>query len=418
MAAENTSFISNPYESSKPFACVTLSSVTKLLPTNYLIWQLQVEAFLDGYDLLQYPDGSLPAPPQLITNTATPSVTTPNPAYQTWRRQDRLVYAALLTTLSDEVASLVSQTHTSHALWTLLKNTYAKASRSHLKHLKERLRMASKGTQSITTYMNSLKQTSDLLASLGSPVPTEDMTDHILRGLDDGYRAVIDGVNARDTPIAFDELLEKLLIQELSLVAAQRQPPAPLTALNAQARPSYNNNNKSRSGQFSVQPNSHNGTRKPFLGRCQWCNVKGHILSQCHTFKRQHPGVPPPPRASMSYPGQAQANTAVVAHSQTDFLVDRGATHHVTNDLDNLALHHPYNGPDSLFMGNGTGLNISHSGTLLLNGFSLSNVLCVPAMKQKVLSVSKLTAQTNSAVVFLPNSFYVKDLKTGQTVRV
>jgi hypothetical protein len=130
-------------------------------------------------------------------------VTTANPAYQTWRRQDRLIYGALLTTLSNEVASLVSQTKTSQDLWTLLKNTYAKASRSHLKQLKERLWKASKGTQSITTYMHSLKQTGDLLASLGSPISVEDMTDYILCGLDDGYRAVIDVVNARDNSITF-----------------------------------------------------------------------------------------------------------------------------------------------------------------------------------------------------------------------
>jgi hypothetical protein len=96
-------------------------------------------------------------------------------------------------------------------------------------------------------------------------------------------------------------------------------------------------------------------------------------------------------------------------------LVDSGATHHITNDLANMAIHHPYTGPDSLFMGNGSGLNISHSGTLLINDLSLSNALCVPSMKQQVISVSQLTQQTNSAILFLPNSFYVKDLKTGQT---
>ncbi|WVZ17514.1 hypothetical protein V8G54_010496 [Vigna mungo] len=60
------------------------------------------------------------------------------------RRQDRLIYGALLTTLSPEVASLVSQTTTSHDLWTLLQRTYAKASRSHLKQLKECLHTVSK----------------------------------------------------------------------------------------------------------------------------------------------------------------------------------------------------------------------------------------------------------------------------------
>ncbi|KAK2387631.1 hypothetical protein QL285_061384 [Trifolium repens] len=65
-------YIANPYEPSKPFACITLSGVTKLLPTNYLNWKLQVEAFLDGFDLLKYPDGSFPAPTATITTTATP----------------------------------------------------------------------------------------------------------------------------------------------------------------------------------------------------------------------------------------------------------------------------------------------------------------------------------------------------------
>jgi len=66
-------------------------------------------------------------------------------------------------------------------------------------------------------------------------------------------------------------------------------------------------------------------------------------------------------------------------------------------------------------MGNGSCLNISHSGTLLINDLSLSNVLCVPSMKQKIISVSQLTKQTNSTVLFLPHSFYVKDLQTSQT---
>jgi len=144
----------------------------------------------------------------MITTTPETLVTKENPAYQTWRRHDRLIYGALLTTLSNEVASLVSQTKTSHDLWTLLKNTYAKASRIHLKQLKERLRTTSKGTQYITTYMQFLKQTGDLLASLGSPISIEDVIDYILRSLDEGYRVVIDRVNAMDNLITFDDLLK------------------------------------------------------------------------------------------------------------------------------------------------------------------------------------------------------------------
>ncbi|AES99877.1 hypothetical protein MTR_5g085740 [Medicago truncatula] len=199
-------------------------------------------------------------------------------------------------------------------------------------------------TQSITTYIHSLKQTGDLLASLGSPLFVEDITDYILRGLNDGYRTVIDGGNARDNSITFDDILEKLLIQELSTVAVQQQTSTPFTTLNAQARLIYNY--KPRPAHLPAQSNQRIGNR--------------HVLSQCRTFRRQHPGIPPRPRDS------PQVNTAAAGPQQTDF----------------MAIHHPYTGPDSLFMGNDSCLNISHSGTLLINDLSLSNALCVPSMKQ------------------------------------
>ncbi|WVY96580.1 hypothetical protein V8G54_028731 [Vigna mungo] len=121
-----------------------------------------------------------------------------------------------------------------------------------------------------------------------------------------------------------------------------------------------------------------------------------------------------PPSSSSANPRQVWVHTATAGTSQNNFLVESGATHHVTNDLDNLAPHHLYTGPNSLFMGNGSSLNITHSGTLLLNDLSLSHTLCVPSMQQKILSVSQLTKQTNSAVVSLPSSFYVKNLQTCQ----
>jgi len=79
--------------------------------------------------------------------------------------------------------------------------------------------------------------------------------------------------------ITFDELLEKLLIQELSITDVQQQTHTPLTALNAQVRSNYNNN-KPRLAQLPTQSNQRPGNRKPFLGKCQWCNVREHVLSQ------------------------------------------------------------------------------------------------------------------------------------------
>ena len=58
--------------------------------------------------------------------------------------------------------------------------------------------------------MNAIKVCTDQLALLGAKVDQEDITDRVLEGLDDSYQGVIDVVNARDMPISFSELHEKL----------------------------------------------------------------------------------------------------------------------------------------------------------------------------------------------------------------
>ncbi|KAG2397350.1 Retrovirus-related Pol polyprotein from transposon RE1 Retro element 1 [Vigna angularis] len=109
-----------------------------------------IETILDGLDLYKFLDGSHPTLVAFINNTDTPPVSQANPAYLSWKRQDRLIYGALLTTLSDSVASLITQTKTSVALWSTLKGTFARASRGHVKQLKDCLHSTVKGTLSVT----------------------------------------------------------------------------------------------------------------------------------------------------------------------------------------------------------------------------------------------------------------------------
>lgn len=46
--------------------------------------------------------------------------------------------------------------------------------------------------------------------------------------------------------------------------------------------------------------------------------------------------------------------------------MDSGATHHMTSDLQNLSLHQSYNGDDSVLLGDGSGISITHTGSLSL----------------------------------------------------
>ena len=95
------------------------------------------------------------------------------------------------------------------------------------------------------------------------------------------------------------------------------------------------------------------------------------------------------------------------------WLLDNGASHHVTVDLNNLTLHVHYDGPNDI--GDGTRLHITHSGTTSLstpsNSFTLHNVLCVSHMKINLISISQFFKTNKTSVEFLPSSFRVKDLQ-------
>jgi hypothetical protein len=72
--------------------------------------------------------------------------------------------------------------------------------------------------------------------------------------------------------------------------------------------------------------------------------------------------------------------------------MDSGATSHVTSDINNLSSSQPYNGPEAVHIGNGTGLFIAHKGSTIFptefKPLLLNNILHVPAITKNLLSVS------------------------------
>ena len=92
---------------------------------------------------------------------------------------------------------------------------------------------------------------------------------------------------------------------------------------------------------------------------------------------------------------------------------DTGATHHVTSDLDNLSIHSPYHGSDSVQVGNGAALTISNIGIATLktpwSQFSLRNVLHCPRAFANLLFIQQFSHDNHCYFCFDDNGFCVKD---------
>lgn len=156
------------------------------------------------------------------------------------------------------------------------------------------------------------------------------------------------------------------------------------------------------------------GSSSTHKNTCQICGSTSHEAIDC--FDRMNPeifGRVPPAKLA-----------ALCAHYSSkpslSWLLDSGATSHITNDIANLSVASPYTGEDKVYIGDGKCLSIHNIGTSSLNtshtSFKLSNVLHVPAMKHNLLSAYQFLKDNNCALTLDPNGFTIKDRVSGKTL--
>lgn len=112
------------------------------------------------------------------------------------------------------------------------------------------------------------------------------------------------------------------------------------------------------------------------------------------------------------------ANCAATSKTQdSKWLIDSAASHNITGDLVNLSIHSEYDGTDEVMLGDGTGLVVSHIGSLSLNSphktFYLRDTLYVSNIHKNLISMHHFTKQNNVFVEFHSFYFLVKDQTTG-----
>jgi hypothetical protein len=69
-----------------------------------------------------------------------------------------------------------------------LATTYAMPSHGRIKQAKGQLKMITKGSDSVTMFLQLIKAKADEHALLGAPLDVEDLIDKILDGLSDEYK--------------------------------------------------------------------------------------------------------------------------------------------------------------------------------------------------------------------------------------
>jgi hypothetical protein len=402
----------------------------KLTKGNFMAWRTQILAYIKGQDAYGFLDGSSLPPAQTIPNPSTAAgapATVVNPDFLAWNQRDQMILSILISTLSEPYVVHAVGSPSASSLWNTLLTMYASQAHARVMQIYFQLAIVKKGTNSITEYFQTIKTLSDTLAAAGQPLNDFESVSFLLKGLGSEYDPFVTSVTTRVDPLSVDELYGHLFAHEMRLeqqiLSIDVHPPAAnITTRTSNfrgrgfcgrgSRP-YNQgrgsfNNRGRGSYFSTDAAS----SRPI---CQICGKPGHTTVRCY-YQQDQPESSQPPKPYQPSNPQGYYSTPILPAEEL-WYPDTGATHHLTGHLQNLNLaQEEYHGQDQIRIGDGTGLNISHTGTASLplsrRKFILQQILHIPSICKNLMSVRKFALDNSVFFEFHASYFLIKDKQT------
>jgi GAG-pre-integrase domain len=105
-----------------------------------------------------------------------------------------------------------------------------------------------------------------------------------------------------------------------------------------------------------------------------------------------------------------------LGHSTINWVIDSGATDHMTWDQNKLQNIIPTVEPQHILVANRNKVQIKGLGTTKLLTKDIQNILYLPAFNSNLLSISKITRDLNCKVIFSPHEVIFQDQESGKKI--
>ncbi|RVW82011.1 Retrovirus-related Pol polyprotein from transposon RE1 [Vitis vinifera] len=415
----------------------------KLNGHNYLQWSQSVLLFICGKGKDEYLTGEAVMPE------------TTEPGFRKWKIENSMIMSWLINSMNNDIGENFLLFGTAKDIWDAAKETYSSSENtSELFQVESALHDFRQGEQSVTQYYNTLTrywQQLDLFethswnvrmmpATYRQIVEQKRLFKFFLglnRELDD-VRGRIMGIKPLPSlREAFSEVRREESRKKVMM--GSKEQPAPTLNASALAARSFNSSGGDR--------------QKRDRPWCDYCKKPGHYKETCWKLHGKPADWKPKPRVdrdgrahvaanseSTSVPEPSPFNkeqmemlqkllsqvgsgsTTGVAFTANrggmrPWIVDTGASDHMTGDAAILQNYKPSNGHSSVHIADGSKSKIAGTGSIkLTKDLYLDSVLHVPNLDCNLLSISKLARDLQCVTKFYPNLCVFQDLKSGKMI--
>ena len=369
-------------------------SIDKLNASNWMTWKFQMRHLLLAKGLWGYVDGS-----EVLAEDATTAT------QADFRKKSQKAFSTLVMAISTPQLYLVTSCDKPKDAWDKLCEHFECKTLANKLFLKKKyFRTEMKEGTSMETHLKHMKEITDRLASIGAPISEEDQVVTLLGSLPPSYSTIVTALEARVDNVNLPFVQQALIHEE-------------------HKRSVQTDDTASRSDLALMGTRKYDNSRKP---RCFGCGKLGHIRRDCPE-KRGFPAVGHNAKAAEEEHssesdsegvGAFAASTGSVKSARMDrWLVDSGASSHMTREKNLLTSYREFETPEKVGLGDGRSVEALGVGDVHLSMlFKMSKpkkavvhqVLYVPKLACNLFSV-RAAASRGNVVKFGQSKCWIRD---------
>ena len=379
-------------------------SIDKLDGNNYATWKFQMKHLLLAKGLWEHGEGT----------ANIDDATTAQPRAEFVQKSQK-AFSTIVLAISTNQLYLVTSCDGPHEAWEASRTNFERGTLANKLLLKKQyFRTEMKSGTSVELHLKHMKELADKLAAIGAPISEEDQVVTLLGSLPQNYSTLVTALEAR-----VDDIDLKFVQQALIHEEQKQREQAAGTSSGVRVQPD--------SVLVGAQSTQRKNFRKPV--KCYGCGVSGHIRRDCpNTRKKQQVGSSVFHRARTAEEEHSDPDADsgsvfgasvgfVACRQQGQWLIDSGASSHMTPDKELLINYHLFEKAEVVSLGDGRTVEAVGVGTVYLNmTFKVSDskhavltrVLYVPKLACNLFSVRAAVSRGN-VVQFGRSRCWIRD---------